>query len=186
MNNLKLNLGCGEKRIPGYINVDKFGNPDIRHNLESFPWPWKENTVSEILLIHVLEHLGKDIEIYFGIFKEIYRICKPGAKIKIVVPHFRHQFFYDDPTHVRVVTPLGLQLFSKKLNKLWVEKGAANSPLGLYLDIDFELKQTSIKPSEDWFRLHPDKNVNIKLLQQESNIYNNLIEQYEMMLEVIK
>ena len=186
MNGLKLNLGCGEKRIPGYINVDKYGSPDIKHDLESFPWPWETNSVSNILLIHVLEHLGKDVETYFGIFKEMYRICNNGAKIKIIVPHFRHQFFYDDPTHVRVVTPLGLQLFSQKLNKLWVEQGAANSPLGLYLDINFELKQTVIKPSNDWFRLHPDKNVDVKLLQQESNIYNNLIEQYDMLLEVIK
>ena len=186
MSDIKLNLGCGEKRLSGYVNVDKFGNPDIKHDLESFPWPWKTNSVSEIALIHVLEHLGKETEIYFGIFKEIYRVCKQGAKIRIIVPHFRHEFFYDDPTHVRVVTPLGLQLFSKRLNKLWIEKGLANSPLGLYLDIDFDLKQTTIKPSKDWYRLHPDQNVDIKLLKQESAIYNNLIEQYDMTLEVIK
>ena len=186
MHGLKLNLGCGEKRFPGYINVDKFGSPDIKHDLESFPWPWGKNTVSEIQLIHVLEHLGKDVEIYFGIFKEMYRVCNHKAKIRIVVPHFRHHFFYDDPTHVRVVTPLGLQLFSKKANALWVKQGGANSPLGLYLDIDFELKQTILQPSSDWFRLHPGNNVDVKLLQQEANIYNNLIEQYDMLLEVIK
>ncbi len=117
MNGLKLNLGCGDLKMPGYINVDKYGTPDIKHDLESFPWPWETNSVSEIILIHVLEHLGQDIETYFGIFKEMYRICFHGAKIRIVVPHFRHDFFYDDPTHVRVVTPLGLQLFSKKQNK---------------------------------------------------------------------
>ena len=116
----------------------------------------------------------------------MYRICTNRANIKIIVPHFRHQHFYDDPTHVRVVTPLGLQLFSKKLNKLCIEKGGANSPLGLYLDIDFELKKIALMPSQDWFRLHPDKNVDVRLLQQESNIYNNLIEQYDMLLEVIK
>ncbi len=186
MNDIKLNLGCGEKRLPGYLNVDKFGTPDVKHDLESFPWPWKTNSVSEIALIHVLEHLGQATEIYFGIFKEMYRVCKQGAIIRIIVPHFRHQFFYDDPTHVRVITPLGLQLFSKKLNKIWVEKGVSNSPLGLYLNIDFDLKQTAIKPSKDWFRLHPEQNVNLKLLQQESAIYNNLIEEYDMTLEVIK
>ena len=186
MSGIKLNLGCGERKIQGYINVDKFGSPDIKHDLESFPWPWKNNSVSEIQLIHVLEHLGADVDIYFEIFKEMYRICSNEAKITIVVPHFRHEFFHDDPTHVRVVTPMGLSLFSKKLNKKWIEKGGANSPLGLYLNVDFELKETIITPSEDWFRLHPDKNNDLNLLQQESKIYNNLIEQYEMRLEVIK
>ena len=47
-------------------------------------------------------------------------------------------------------------------------------------------KQTKIKPSQDWFRLHPGQNVDLNLLQQESSIYNNLIEQYDMYLEVIK
>jgi len=178
MIDIKLNLGCGETRFPGYLNVDKFGTPDVKHDLESFPWPWEANSVSKIALVHVLEHLGKETEIYFGIFKEMYRVCKHGSEIRIVVPHFRHQFFYDDPTHVRVVTPLGLQLFSKKLNQIGIKKGAANSPLGLYLNIDFELKKTVIKPSQDWFRLHPEQNVDINLLQQESSIYNNLIEQY--------
>ena len=111
MNGLKLNLGCGEKRIPGYINVDKYGSPDIKHDLESFPWPWETNSVSDIVLIHVLEHIGKDVEIYFGIFKEMYRICTHGAKIKIIVPHFRHQFFYDDPTHCSPFTNVSLKQF---------------------------------------------------------------------------
>lgn len=186
MEKIKLNLGCGEKRFDGYINVDKYGTPDLKHDLETFPWPWENESVSEIQLIHVLEHLGKDVEIYFGIFKEIYRICHHGSKVFITVPHFRHEFFYDDPTHVRVVTPLGLSLFSKRQNKLWIANGASNSPLGLYLDIDFELKKTILKPSSDWFRLYPDKNVDVKLLREKSSIYNNLIEQYQMMLEVIK
>tara|TARA_B100000214_G_scaffold360889_1_gene323722 strand:+ start:165 stop:731 length:567 start_codon:yes stop_codon:yes gene_type:complete len=186
MNEIKLNLGCGARKIDGYINVDKFGSPDLKHDLESFPWPWQTNSISEIQLIHVLEHLGKDTEIYFKIFQEMHRVCKHGAIVHIIVPHFRHQFFYDDPTHVRVVTPLSLQLFSKKHNKYFVENGFSNSPLALYLNIDFDLKKTIVKPSNDWFRLHPEKNVDIKLLEQESAIYNNLIEQYEMTLEVIK
>ena len=53
MSDIKFNLGCGEKRILGFINVDKFGTPDINHYLESFPWPWESNSVSEIVLIHV-------------------------------------------------------------------------------------------------------------------------------------
>ena len=77
-------------------------------------------------------------------------------------------------------------MFSKKQNKIWIKNGASNSTLGLYLNIDFELKQTVVKPSQDWYRLHPEQDVDINLLEQESSIYNNLIEQYDMKLEVIK
>jgi len=64
---LKLNLGSGQHPQPGFVNVDKLGEPDLKCDLEVFPWPWPENSVSEILLIHVLEHLptpnqaGQDI-----------------------------------------------------------------------------------------------------------------------------
>jgi hypothetical protein len=30
MTGLRLNLGCGAKRLEGYINIDKFGDPDLR------------------------------------------------------------------------------------------------------------------------------------------------------------
>lgn len=186
MANLRLNLGCGEKHLEGWINVDKFGNPDLRHDLETFPWPWEDSSVSEIRLVHVLEHLGRETEVYLEIIKELYRICKNGAKIKIVVPHHRHDFFFDDPTHVRVITPLGLMLFSQKLNQQWIAAGASNSPLGLYLGVDFQLLETKYTPSSYWFGIHPESEVDINLLLSESTYYNNLIEQVEMVLEVIK
>jgi len=46
----KLNLGCGDKIIPGYINIDKYKtfDPDIIHDLEKFPYPFKDNTIIEI------------------------------------------------------------------------------------------------------------------------------------------
>jgi len=183
---LRLNLGCGAKRLNGYVNVDKFGEPDLRHDLEVFPWPWDDNAVSEILLVHVLEHLGGDSPTYLKIVQEMYRVCEPGARIKIVVPHFRHDFFFDDPTHVRAITPLGLQLFSQRLNREWITRGAANSPLGLYLGVDLELVQTNYQPSQLWFQLHPQQPVDLSLLLHESALYNNLIEQLEMELRVVK
>jgi hypothetical protein len=186
MSGLKLNLGCGNKRLDGYINVDKYGDPDLKHDLETFPWPWPDNSVAEIQLIHVLEHLGRDTDTYLGIIKEMYRICQPDATILIIVPHHRSDFFYDDPTHVRVITPMGLALFSQRLNQEWIRMGAANTPLGLYLGVNFEVIKTKYKPSEYWFNTYPDPQVDIKLLLSESALYNNLIDQVEMFLKVIK
>ena len=186
MSYLKLNLGCGNNKYDGFLNVDKFGEPDIKWDLEKFPWPWEDNSVDEIRIIHVLEHLGKDTETYFNIFKEIYRISVDKALLYIVVPHFRHDFFFNDPTHIRVVTPESLQLFSKSFNYQCEKKQFSNSPLGLYLNIDIELIGTKIKPGEAWFKMYPNKEVNVSLLLEKSKIYNNLIEEFQMKLRIKK
>ena len=186
MSGARLNLGCGNYKPPGYVHVDKYGTPDVKHDLETFPWPWDDNSVEFILLNHVLEHLGHDSNVYLRIFQEMYRVCQADAHIRISVPHFRHDSFFDDPTHVRAITPGGLQLFSKRLNREWAEKKYANTPFGLYLDIDFELEKIDVTPSDDWFRLHPEKPVDTHLLMTESALYNNLISQYTMLLRVIK
>lgn len=75
MANLRLNLGCGTKCLDGYINVDKFGNPDLCFDLETFPYPWQDNSVAEVEMHHVLEHLGQQTQIYLKIIQELYRIC---------------------------------------------------------------------------------------------------------------
>ena len=186
MSYLKLNLGCGNNKCDGFLNVDKFGEPDIKWDLEKFPWPWEDNSVDEIRIIHVLEHLGKDTATYFNIFKEIYRISVDKALLYIVVPHFRHDFFFNDPTHIRVVTPESLQLFSKTFNYECEKNRFSNSPLGLYLNIDIELIGTNIKPGEAWFKMHPNKEVNVNLLLEKSKIYNNLIEEFQMQLKIKK
>src|ERR1700724_999619 len=74
MRALKLNLGSGQNPRAGYINVDKYGTPDVKHDLETFPWPWPDDSVSEIVLCHVLEHLGQDPKVYLAIMKEMYRV----------------------------------------------------------------------------------------------------------------
>ena len=58
---MKLNLGCGNKLLKGYINLDKFNyyKCDVTHDLEKFPYPFNNDSVNEILLSHVLEHIGQ-------------------------------------------------------------------------------------------------------------------------------
>jgi hypothetical protein len=186
MSELRLNLGCGANKLPGFINVDKFGEPDLKYDLEMMPWPWDDNYVVEIVLSHVLEHLGQTPSVFLGIMGQMYRVCRHEARITIVVPHPRHDYFLADPTHVRPITPLGLSLFSQRLNREWAAAGLANTPLGMYLGVDFELVETLYKPSVDWFRLHPGTQVEFQHLLSESTIYNNLVEEMKMTLRVVK
>jgi hypothetical protein len=186
MDGLRLNLGCGMNHLEGCVNVDRFGTPDVRHDLETFPWPWADDSVDEILLIHVLGHLGQDPNVFLQIFQEMYRVCRGGATVRIVVPHFRHDFFPGDPTHVRAITPHTLSLFSQRLNREFIERRVSNSPLGLYLGVDFELIEARFKPSDTWFRLHPGPEVDLEKLLFEGSIYNNLIEEIQMTLQAVK
>jgi hypothetical protein len=174
------------ERLDGYVNVDRFGEPDLSHDLEVVPWPWPDDSVDEILLKHVLEHLGRDTMVYLEIWKEMYRVCRDGATIRIIVPHHRHEYFYNDPTHVRAVTADGMTLFSQRLNGQCIARGLANTPLALYLGIDFEPVELKQKPSEIWFRLNAQNPANAEVLWQQSALYNNVIEEVQILLRAVK
>lgn len=186
MSGLKLNLGCGSKRLEGYLNVDKYGTPDLKVNLEEFPWPWEDNSVEKIELSHVLEHLGQQSEVYLKIFQEMYRICQPGAEIHIKVPHYRHDNFLHDPTHVRAVTPYGLSMFSQSFNRERQLNGEPTTPLGIYLGIDFELVKTEYVPSKIWYERETERANDIDYLLAQSSLYNNLIQEIDMTLVAVK
>lgn len=183
---LKLNMGSGQDPLPGYVNVDRNGTPDVLWDLEQFPWPWDNNSVSEIIFNHVLEHLGERNEIYLGIFKEIYRICRDGTQIRIAVPHPRHDNFIDDPTHVRAITPNSLGLFSKTYNQEFKENKAANSPLAFYLDVDFELVKVTFNLEEPWLSRYRSGEISDEELRQTMKQYNNVAREIIMELKVIK
>ena len=138
---MKLNLGCGHDKKHGWINVDNYVDchPDVIHDLEKFPYPWDDNSIDEINMEHVLEHLGQTHDVYINILKELYRICDNGAIIHIVVPHHNHRDFIGDPTHVRIVTPEGLQLFDQESNQHCIDNNYANSPLGIVNNVNFKI-----------------------------------------------
>ena len=79
-----LNLGCGTRRLEGdgWVNVDAYGDPDLVWNLNEFPYPWAENSVDAIVMLHVLEHVDK----WWECFTECARILKPGGTLQINVP----------------------------------------------------------------------------------------------------
>ncbi len=186
LTNLHLNLGCGTRLLDGFINVDKFGEPDMLFDLETFPWPWQDNSVTLIELRHALEHLGQQTPIFLKIIQEIYRVCEHGAQVHVVVPHHRHDNLAHDPTHVRPITPKGLSMFSKRLNQEWKAQGKAATLLAIYLDVNFELVEVKQVPGDAWYRRYPGRTEDMELLLAESEVYNNLIKEVVMTLSVVK
>lgn len=183
---LRLNLGCGKNPMPGYLNVDKFGTPDLRCDLEEFPWPWATSSVGEIVLNHVLEHLGETTAGFLGIMKEMYRVCAPNALVRIAVPHPRCDDFLNDPTHVRIITPGVLSLFSKAQNQAWISGGASNSPLAIYLDIDFEIVSANYTLAEPYASQFNAKTISQEGVMEAMNKYNNVVREMAIVLNAVK
>ena len=92
-----LNLGSGKKPRPGALNVDVTGrtSPDLIHNLDETPWPLPEGHFTEVHAYDVVEHL-RDVP---QTMEEIHRVCSPGARVFITVPHFSSANSFTDPTH---------------------------------------------------------------------------------------
>lgn len=82
---LKLNVACGFKYKVDYINIDSDArvNPDIVRNIER-GLPFSDNTVTEILSEHTLEHINQDL-IHFVMY-EFWRVLVPNGRLKVVVP----------------------------------------------------------------------------------------------------
>jgi hypothetical protein len=186
---MKLNMGCGNNQMDDFINVDnsKICNPDLVLDLEILPWPWSDNSVEEVVFNHCLEHLGRDPKIFLEMIKELYRICKNDALIRITVPHPRHDHFINDPTHVRPISPQLLSLFSKRLNDEWKEKGISNTPLAHQLGVDFEIILPYILDFDEPYKTK----ILQKLISQEDletalRERNNVATEYRIELRVSK
>jgi len=185
---VRLNLGCGNRKLPGWVNVDMSPGCHLDQlvDLEQIPWPWPDDSVEEVPLSHVLEHLGRTTAVYLDIFKELYRVCADGAKVTIIVPHPRHDFFLNDPTHVRAVTPEGLAHFSRKINQKWISDGAANTPLAVCLAIDFDIVGTKYALEEPWFGRAQRGQISKAELDQAVRQFNNVVTQTAVELKAVK
>ena len=185
---LNLNLGCGSKKIKDYTNIDKYKTfkPDIIHDLEQFPYPFEDNSVDNISLSHVLEHIGQNPDTFNLIMKELYRICKNQAVISITVPHPRHDDFLSDPTHVRPITVPMLELYNKELNEQWQLQKGANSSLALIHNVDFRIKYIRYDFERKYSQMLKDKKINQQELDEMMYKYNNVVKQIFIQLEAIK
>jgi predicted SAM-dependent methyltransferase len=148
----KLNLGCGFDRRDGWVNADKFPKccPDVLMDLEKPPWPFEDNAFDLVLMKHVLEHVGSDFHGFKQVMQELYRVAAPDGLIEIQVPHFRHDTFWSDPTHVRSFTLLTFEMMSKVRNDEWIARRANYTMVSYLMEVDFEIAQASIVYDPRW------------------------------------
>lgn len=151
MEKSKLNLGCGDDYRDDYVNVD-IGNckKDVEHDLEDFPYPFEDNSFSEILMQHCIEHISRDN--FPKLVQELHRICKPDAVVKIAAPYYLSRNAYTDFTHKNFMTEESFAYFDprhplRKLGKIYglecefyVECGLNNNRLHPETSIYYELK----------------------------------------------
>jgi SAM-dependent methyltransferase len=93
----RLNLGSGQFRKEGFLNVDEDprAEPDLLVNLDQFPYPFDDESFELIEADHVLEHLAEP----FSVMAELHRILRPGGLLVIRVPHFSRGMTHADHKH---------------------------------------------------------------------------------------
>lgn len=94
---MKVNLWCGYKTFPWYVNVDCIAWVwvDKIMDLDQYPWQFDNNSVDELYCDNILEHLD-----FAQSTKEIHRILKKWWIVIIKVPYFSNPWaFFADHTH---------------------------------------------------------------------------------------
>lgn len=79
---LKLNLGCGNKHKPGYLNIDIQEPCDLKHDLRT-PLPFADGSVDEIFSESNTICLFSRKE-WQRLKKEITRVLKDGGKLEVL------------------------------------------------------------------------------------------------------
>lgn len=103
----RLILGAGKHTVkkPGdiFCDIREFDGIDVVHDLNVLPWPFRDNCVTHISCIHVVEHLDSLIDF----MNECHRILLPGCSVYIETPLAGGDpdLEHADPTHKRCFRP---------------------------------------------------------------------------------
>jgi len=127
--------------------ADKIGEPERypagcefqRADFERDSLPWPDDSMDTITCMHLVEHL-RTLDV---LLREIARLLKPGGQVYFEMPHPKTltlprlgqaaipftMNFYDDPTHVHLVTThelaeaaqkVGLRVEAEGVSKNWL------------------------------------------------------------------
>lgn len=126
----KLNLGCGNKKIKGFINID-LKNADVIADVNK-PLDFADSSCDEIRADALIEHL--DIG-FFEVVREMKRLLKPNGIFCFYVPncfhwkarikylfgvfsassgyHYDHHWLYKPSFMIQILEAQGFEIQSK-------------------------------------------------------------------------
>ena len=124
-----LNIGCGNKKIDGFINTDK--EMDV-----TLPWPHEDETVDGIVSMQVLQQLyWRDLMVAL---KESYRVLKKGGVMRFGTMLIEHN------TAEQCLGWKNINLFSLDLLKRVLEDvGFGLVRIAEYQDSDLDILATA-------------------------------------------
>jgi len=165
---MKLNLGCSDRRIEGYINIDCRYQPGVdKIDNVGLLRLYEDNSVDVIYACHVLEHFGRHE--YKAVLQRWYTILKPGGILRLAVPNMYKvcKMVADDPLKMFGVLGLlyGGQDYDENFHKmgwtavtLYTDLRSAGFDIGAIKEYDWrETEHADVDDCSQSYLPHMDK-----------------------------
>ncbi|BFM39392.1 methyltransferase domain-containing protein [Synechocystis sp. LKSZ1] len=140
-----LNVGCGKYIIDGFISLDIYTEhyhrnrkrDFIEYDLRKDRLPFPDNSVDNIYISHVIEHVETDYVVIF--MRESHRVLKTGGVLRIACPDA--EFLWRVSRFDNEYWTWRKGLIEKGINKL--RDKMLNSPKSLPSQMDFFIREVS-------------------------------------------
>jgi predicted SAM-dependent methyltransferase len=94
---LRINIGAGNRYIPGMVNIDIADRAEVSLDLNVSPLPFDDDSVDLAFSYHTLEHIDR----YVFALGEIHRVLKHGAPLLLGVPYVSLTYWHQvNPYHL--------------------------------------------------------------------------------------
>lgn len=119
---IMLDVGCGDNKQTGFVGMDKrdLKGVDIVHDLESFPYPLKDESCLTIIGSHIVEHIKPWLMIDF--MNELWRIMKVQGQLALSTPYAGSAGYWQDPTHCNGCSEATWQYFDPRFDLFSIYK----------------------------------------------------------------
>ena len=114
INNSKLDLGCSFHKRDGFVGIDILKSDGIDVQTDACFLPFKEDSFDEIYSSYALEHIQDNLKV----LQEIWRVCKNGSTVRLILPHFSNPAFSDDLTHKHTYSTRTFEHYDQDLHEL--------------------------------------------------------------------